>query len=75
MDDVPVGTLHCNVPANPYCNIHVHENDVTQTHSNKKTKNHFMSEISPKPGTLSMIIRSYKLACTTTINKKYLVFS
>ena len=37
--------------------------------------NQFMSEISPKPGTLSTIIRSYKSACTTTINDIYKEFS
>jgi putative transposase len=34
------------------------------------TKDARMSEISPKKGTLSVIIRSYKSACTKTINER-----
>ncbi|AYO58293.1 hypothetical protein CO230_09300 [Chryseobacterium sp. 6424] len=32
------------------------------------TKNQFMADISPKPGSVSTIIRSYKSACTKQIN-------
>jgi putative transposase len=35
------------------------------------SKNEKMSEISPRPGSLSTIIRSYKSACTSAIRKRF----
>src|SRR5690606_42092267 len=34
-------------------------------------KNQFMSNISPKPGSASTIIRSFKSICTKTINRQF----
>ena len=49
----PVETLHCNV------SMHV------KTSDSIKPKNEQMSRISPKPGSISTIIRSYKSVVTT----------
>jgi putative transposase len=49
----PVETLHRNV----------------STRQINQPRNQFMSKISPKPNSLSTIIRSYKSACTREINK------
>lgn len=53
----PVGTLQCNVPTG------------SKTVEKNSTKtNQFMSDISPKPGSVSTIIRSYKSVCTKNIH-------
>jgi REP element-mobilizing transposase RayT len=56
LNTVSVETLHCNV-------------STMTTPTNKK--NQFMSGISPKPGSVSTIIRSYKSVCTKEINVKF----
>lgn len=44
--------------------------DVETLHCNVSTdKNEFFSKISPKPKSISTVIRSYKSICTKTINK------
>jgi putative transposase len=59
-----VETLHCNVstekPEKP-------ENSMDKPENNY-IKNEKMSKISPKPGSISTIIRSYKSICTKMIN-------
>ena len=40
----------------------------------KVTKDEFMSSVSPKPGTLSAIIRSYKSAVTRWCNRNHLSY-
>jgi REP element-mobilizing transposase RayT len=39
--------------------------------SSRHKKSEFMSRISPKKGSISIVIRSYKSACTNAINKTY----
>lgn len=51
-----VETLHCNVSTN-------------DDNGNNNDKNQFMSSLSPKPGSVSTIIRSYKSACTKHMNQ------
>ena len=51
-DTTPVETLQCNVSTN----------DESTNHT--PTKNQFMSDISPKSGTISTILRSYKSVVT-----------
>lgn len=52
-----VGTLQCNASTT---------SKTVKTNSMKT--NQFMSDISPKPGSVSTIIRSYKSVCTKNIN-------
>jgi len=56
-DNTIVETLHCNVSTSI---MHI-------------AKNKQMSRISPKSGSLSTIIRSFKSVCTREINSKYSV--
>lgn len=49
---------------------HVGSFTVPALESNAGTNTH-MANISPKPGSLSAIIRSYKSECTKTLRKKY----
>ena len=44
-------------------------NNVNNNNPNNPDKNHFMSTISPKPGSLSTIIRSYKSAVTRQVRQ------
>ncbi|MBD3311050.1 MAG: transposase [Candidatus Magasanikbacteria bacterium] len=46
-----------------------HNNEIPLQHYNQTQKNQYMSKISPKPGSIPTIIRSYKSICTRTINK------
>ena len=39
--------------------------------STTNTTNQFMSDISPKPGSVSTIVHTYKSACTNYINKQF----
>lgn len=54
-----VETLQCNVSTE------------TITTTNHGDTNPFMSDISPKPGSVSTIIRSYKSVCTKNINQQH----
>ena len=64
LENAPVETLQCNVSTDT-------ETD-TQTAMEKETTTaEFYSKISPKPKSLSTIIRSYKSICTKTINKTH----
>ena len=66
-----VQTLHCNVfnkqndKKSLHCNICGNIHNKKTSHCNASTK---MSQISPKKGSVSTIIRSYKSACTKQIN-------
>lgn len=51
---LPVGTLQCNVPT---------------TTNNANSKNQQLSHISPKSGSLSHIVRTYKASCTHMIRQ------
>lgn len=46
-------------------------NHVDTLHCNVSTNNKFMSKISPKSGSLSTILRSFKSICTKEINKQF----
>jgi putative transposase len=83
--DPPVETLHCNVLVNPenkmgnnmtvqpdlQSNDRDRMGDKKTLHCNVSTnvEKQFMSQISPKPGSVSTIVRSYKSACTKWINE------
>ena len=53
-----LGTLQCNIPATTITNSSVIDNN------NEKTKNIAMASISPKSGSLSAVVRSFKSAVT-----------
>lgn len=72
-----IETLQCNVSANPPNNDINPPNNATDplTTGNHramiKNPNPIMSAISPKRGSLGSVIRSYKSACTTTIDERF----
>jgi len=55
----------CNVSTNNACNVSTDNANINPG------KNKFMSDIPPKPGSISAVIRSYKSACTKWINQYY----
>lgn len=57
----PVETLQCNVSTDP-------TQPTDPIHPPSFPKNESMANITPKPGSISTIIRSYKSACTKHIN-------
>jgi putative transposase len=62
-DDVNVETLHCNVSnAEKTINNNVNKHETLQCNvsTDETNKNEYFSKISPKSGTISTIIRSYK---------------
>ncbi len=59
VETMPIETLQCNVST-------IKSNDEIDIN-----KNQFMSNISPKPGSASTIIRSFKSICTKTINRQF----
>lgn len=58
-----VGTLQCNVPTTTES-----ASATTTVEPNQTETNQFMADISPKSGSVSTIIRSYKSVCTKHIN-------
>lgn len=74
LGDGVVGTLDCGVVETLHCNVSTDQTDKTdQPHqpdqpNNPGGKNEFMASISPKPGSLSTIIRSYKSAVTKLVH-------
>ncbi len=59
----PVETLHCNVYSKTNKNI--------RNTTPLIPINQFMSKFSPKKGSISAIIRSYKSVCTKIVNQKF----
>ena len=74
LGDGVVETLHCGVVETLQCNVSTDQTFQTdQPHQpdqpiNPGGKNEFMASISPKPGSLSTIIRSYKSAVTKLVH-------
>ena len=74
LGDGVVGTLDCGVVKTLQCNVSTDQTFQTdQPHQpdqpiNPGGKNEFMASISPKPGSLSTIIRSYKSAVTKLVH-------
>ena len=66
----PVETLHCNVSTITHCNVSAIKQCSVST-SQTNNFNQKMSEISPKSGSLSTIIRSYKSACSKHIRLQF----
>ncbi|MFW6145457.1 MAG: transposase, partial [bacterium] len=62
-----VESLHCNVSDSLQCNVSTCNGSTDK--SNIPNKNQFMSNISPKPGSVSTIIRSYKSIVTKHARK------
>jgi putative transposase len=78
---LPVETLHCNVSTSDnvptsdvetlQCNVPTTTND-TETDTKKGDgKSEFYQKISPKSGSVSTIIRSYKSVCTKHIHQAF----
>ncbi|WP_124640580.1 MULTISPECIES: transposase [Amniculibacterium] len=69
-----VKSLQCNDSTGQYNDSTNQCNDSTNQCNNpteSTNPNQFMSDISPKPGSVSTIIRSYKSACTKQIHIDY----
>jgi putative transposase len=66
------GIIYIDIPSNRVETLHA--TSLPKTTSIPKNKNEFMSNISPKPDSLSAIIRSYKSAVTTFARKNHILF-
>jgi putative transposase len=74
-DHLPVETLHCNdsTPNMVWPKEAIWPTEVETLHCNVSTppppRNEYFSKISPPPGSVPVIVRSYKSICTKHINK------
>lgn len=69
--DVSCRDVACNVPTTPppnACNIPT----ISSSGDDAKIKNQYMASISPKPGTLSVMMRSFKSAVTKWCNDNHI---